>query len=663
MKKQNIFVTGGTGLIGRWTVAQLSQLGHRVRVLVRNAHQREEEYYDWIQAHKGNKENVELLDGDLSKTTLGLTEGNLSQLSNIDTIYHMGASFSWGLSPEQARQVTVDGSRELMHIASQLPKLKQLIHLSGYMLAAAPIWTKLGLDPKKQDATNPLSEQQISHLYKTYGGYEAAKIESHFLMQHLAHKNNIPLTGILLSSAIGHSQTGEIDQPHGIPMLVNSLWNENLPIIPGTKNDWIPLITVDYLVNFITGILQLPETINKNYVVLDEDTPSLAELLAILSLHIGNQAPTRFIPVKLVQFFLNLGLEKVLGSSAETLDFVKPYRFDTLPAKKIAQKLNIEKPNIRQAVLHMVDYLVHTDFGNTPNKVFNTEQKKNTLTTIGSFHSVANTQTFINGPRYNADYIFLHGMPFNSHSWASLRDKIEGSTMAADLPNVSNSKGSYQSRTTWMNSLLNDENGQENNPKTGQPYNKKQHLITHSLGTSFAVDYTSRYPQRVNSLVLISPYFLQGKAGVITRIPFIGSLLKVTLNKSRFSRMVVGDVTKQEAIDNAFSNTRRPGVFATIMSTLKQASQTKHRRTLQEKLSNIQVPTLIIYGSNDPLVEQVTDNPNIQVISIKGAGHNPHLSHEKDVLLAIRDLTSRDITSKHSIPETNAVSEAVELAV
>jgi len=623
MNTMNIFVTGGTGLIGRWTVARLSKQGHRIKVLTRNAQQRETEYHHWMDTHGGNKDVIDLLDGDLSKASLGLSNEDQQQLADTDVIYHMGAAFDWGLTAEHARQVTVDGSHELINLAKRLPELKQLVHLSGYMLAAAPVWKFLGLDHQKQDATQKLSEQQVNRLYKKYGGYEASKIESHFLMQNLAHENNIPLTGILLSSTIGNSQTGEIDQPHGIPMLVNSIWNNTLPVIPGTKKDWVPLVTVDYLVSFITGILQLPETIDKNYVVLDDETPTFAEMITMISQHMGNQAPTRFVPKKLVQLSLNLGLERFLDSSAETLDFLQPYQFDTLPAQQIAQKLKLRKPDIRQAILNMVDYLVKTNFGQNI-----TTNPKNTATSdVGKFYRIANTQTFISGQRDNADYVFLHGMPFNSNVWSTLKDQLKGDSMAVDIPNVSRSKGSYQSRTGWMNSLLNNQE-------------KRPHLITHSIGAGFAVDYASRYPERVNKLVLISPYFLQSKAGFIAHLPFIGSLLKLVLNKSQFSQQVVGDLKNATHIDTAFTNTRRPGVFASIMRTLKLASRTNHRQALQIKLDNIHVPTLIINGSNDPLIEQLSDNPHIQVITIEGSGHNPHLSHEKEVFSIIKEFTA-----------------------
>lgn len=611
------FITGGTGLIGRWTVARLSQQGHQIRVLARNAKSRETEYFDWIQQHGGETQHIELLDGDLSKSDLGLSNNDIAQLQGTEVIYHMGAAFSWGLSTLDARKITVDGSQELIKLACKLEHLKQFIHMSGYMIAAPHIWELLGLDKIKQDARQPLTDSQIHLLYKKFGAYEASKIESHFLIQYLAFKNNIPLTGILLSSVIGDSKTGEIDQPHGIPMLIKSIWNGQMPVIPGTPKDWIPLVTVDYLVSFIIGVITLPETVGKNYVVLDNETPPLFELIQLIANHIGDKPPTRFASKKLIQLFLNLGLGKIFESNAETLDFVQPYQFNVQSTQQISKKLGLAKPDIRESILKLVDFLVATDFGELPIK-----DHKN----IGKYLQVANTQTFIEGNREKSEFVLLHGMPLNSRSWEPLREELATSILAADIPNVSRSKGRYETRLEWMNALSKHQ---------AHPVS----IIAHSWGTAFALDYSVGHPSKVDKLILISPYFLQRPTGVITKLPFMGTLLKYSLNREQFAKRIISDITDTNQVDYAFNNTRRPGVLSSILKTLRKVGTFQHRNRLYEQLENVKIPTLIIHGSNDPLIEKLPENPNLIVKDITSAGHSPHLTHQDIVALLVKKFT------------------------
>lgn len=358
MTEEIILVTGGTGFIGRWAVAKLTELGHTAWVLARRAEQRSQEYEQWIEQHGGNPRRVKLIESDLDKPSLGLTEQAQAQLEDVTLIYHMGAAFQWDMPLQQARKTSVGGTQSLMALASNLPNLKRLVHLSGYMLAAKENWQLLGLDPDKQDATQPLSQNQIKQLYAKMGAYEAAKIESHFVIQRLAHQHDIPLTGIMLSSTIGHSESGEMDQPHGIPLLIDQIQAGKFIAIPGTQQDWMPLITVDYLVAFIVGILQLPDTQNNNYVLLDQSTPNFSTLVTWICEGLGRKPPRYHIPKWFMQKSLNLGLGKLMGISGEALDFLQPYQFDTSSADEVAQRLGITKPDIRRAVDHMVSYWV-----------------------------------------------------------------------------------------------------------------------------------------------------------------------------------------------------------------------------------------------------------------------------------------------------------------
>lgn len=363
MKGKEIFLTGGTGFIGRWTVAELTSGGHQVTVLARNAKARTTKYKDWIRSHGGRPEKVILLEGDLTKPSLGIQPSDLPKLQSTEVIYHMGAAFDWGLSAELARQTTVGGSEGLMELAESLPKLDQIILLSGFMLAAPHIWEDLGFDSIKQDATQTLNQKQVKNLYAKYGGYEAAKIESEFVLMNRSKENGIPITRIQLSSVIGDSKTGEIDQPQGIPSLISSIKHGRLPIIPGGKKDWLPLVSIDFLVGFITGILQLPETKGERYVLLDDKTPNFTEMIHIIAEETGSKAPKIRMPTRVVQLFLKLGLERVLNTYAESLDFLKPYRYDVSPMKEVAQKLELPLPDMETTIRRTTEYLENQQYG------------------------------------------------------------------------------------------------------------------------------------------------------------------------------------------------------------------------------------------------------------------------------------------------------------
>ena len=339
-----IFMTGGTGLIGKWALTFLTK-NYRVLVLARNAKRRQQPLSQWVDARGGNSQNLQLLNGDLAEPRLGLSALDWEQAVGAQYIYHLGAAFDWSLSREYAHQVTVAGSEQLLALAASMTQLRQIVHLTGFMLAAPHVWKTLGLDPEMRAVTAELTPQQSQRLYQRFSPYEAAKIQAHFTVSHGAEKLGIPLTNIELSSVAGHSQSGELGQAHGIELLLAALWRKRLPAIPGGADHWLPIVAVDYVAEFISQVIAFPESLGQSYIVLDEQTPNLPQMIRHLCAGLDQSAPRLRLPKWLVTMGMNLGAERWVQVPVETLQLVQPYRYDTSNTLALAQQFGLAMPS------------------------------------------------------------------------------------------------------------------------------------------------------------------------------------------------------------------------------------------------------------------------------------------------------------------------------
>ena len=95
------FVTGGTGLIGRWLLPELTKRGE-VTALVRRAADRGTELRAWVTAHGGNADALRLVDGDLGAPGLGLDERERARIAAATTDYYaLGSVMQFGLDAER----------------------------------------------------------------------------------------------------------------------------------------------------------------------------------------------------------------------------------------------------------------------------------------------------------------------------------------------------------------------------------------------------------------------------------------------------------------------------------------------------------------------------------------------------------------------------------
>lgn len=368
MSDITVFVTGGSGFIGRWTVVELTRLKRMVGLLLRTKDaQVKLEYLNWINQHGGDAGLIRIFEGDLAKPGLGLSPEDRANVLTAQDFYHLGALMDFGLTQEKARQVNVKGTKQLLELAQQAKNLRCFVLLSGYMVSDERCFAKFGINlgGLVANANNVAETNTVdfSQVYKKLGAYEASKMEADWLVRNFSRQTGLPVTIVNPAGVIGDSRNGEATQFFGFGSLVESLLAGRLSAIPATDHDRLELISVDYLANFLARVTQFPATVGQAYWLLDKNVPNFPSLIEYLAQQMGLKPPKTRISRRLLGFLLKIGFSRILHMSHEALSFINPLEFDTTAAEEIANQMGLVKPDIYQTITKCLNYIRATNFG------------------------------------------------------------------------------------------------------------------------------------------------------------------------------------------------------------------------------------------------------------------------------------------------------------
>ncbi len=598
------FVTGATGLIGRWLVPELTRRGSTVTVLVRRANERRAEYLAWVANHGGRPEAVDFVEGDLALPGLGLSAADHARGATAHDFFHAGALMQFGMSEATARSANVEGTAALVELALESPNLRRFVHVGGFKIGDDASFTQAGLD-----AGGAYSPALYAPLYTSHGAYEASKMEADHLVRDAARMRGLPVTRIHPGAVIGDSRTGETTQFVGFSPLVESLWYGKLSAVPGNKRHWLPLVTVDFLAAFMARIPEVAASLGASYVLLDDRTPMLVDMIGQVADHLGIAAPRRRVPIGLVS---TLARAKLVPATREELSFLTDRRYDVQSTAALATALSLAWPDLTTAIQRNVDFLVAARFG------------KQAPRAGASLRRIGGAQTFVSGES-SPDHVLLHGLPLDGDSWNAVEHHLGTRSLRADLPGLGRSAPAAASAREWMASLL---------ASSVQP----PVIVAHSLGTLYALDYAAAHPDRVRGLVLISPFFLQATPPSIMRWAPTACAAGRMVRRRHFEALVAGDArATTPVLDGPADHLRRPGAGSRFGRALANAHRS--RAALAHKLAEVSaiVPVLIIHGERDPLVASAGE---VRVLELAGTGHFPQLDQPEQVAQAIRELTA-----------------------
>ncbi|MER6301645.1 SDR family oxidoreductase [Kitasatospora sp. NPDC001539] len=339
-------VLGANGFLGRWLVLELLTRAEPVAAAVRDA-RRATDLRHWLREHGADTAPLTTVTADLTHPGLGLTPDDDARLTEVRDVHNLAARYEFGLTRAQAEPPNVLGALHALHWSATRPRLRRLVHLSGY---------RVGRDA---DPRYPLEATTTADLYTRLGAYEASKRLGDAAVRVTAPRLGVPLTTVNPSSVIGHSRTGEAGQYLGLAQLVRQLHRGRLPLLPGNRRTFLPVVTVDHLARFLAAVPTHDRAPAAAHTVLDPATPVLPDLISLLATHLGVRPPRGRIPVPVVR-----RLPRALtGADPETLTFLSEDRYDTSSADHLSAAAGITHPPVIPALRHWSTRLVQDAFG------------------------------------------------------------------------------------------------------------------------------------------------------------------------------------------------------------------------------------------------------------------------------------------------------------
>ncbi|MCB1660199.1 MAG: SDR family oxidoreductase, partial [Pseudomonadales bacterium] len=346
---------GASGFIGKFLILALVKKGHRVFALFRKPTEQFPQLIAWL-ATKGVVEaQIVPIQGDLSVANVGISEESWQKMANVSVIYHSAAMFGWNLSEQQARQVNVKGVLELLTLAQQKLSLKQVVQVSGYMLTMTQHLQKLGIEGLAENAN-------WAKIYQQVGVYEASKIEAHFAIKRLSTQLNIPLTVIHPATVIGDSDSGELASQQPFYQTLLDLKAGKLFAVPAGQGYRLPLVSVDYLTQFMAKVIEYPQAVNQEYVLADNTTPNLKQVLTVCAKAVAVKPPVLAIPIPVLKRLLAVDfIAKKAGMSLEMLHFFRQESLAIENTQQLASQMGLNLPNLSVALQQTAQFVIKKD--------------------------------------------------------------------------------------------------------------------------------------------------------------------------------------------------------------------------------------------------------------------------------------------------------------
>src|SRR5215210_4237903 len=246
-----VFMTGATGFLGMEVLARLLEAGDRdVICLVRAADTAAAEArLDGVLAKlwtdpEPYRSRVRAVAGDLTMPGLGMHNGERTDLAEeIGAVLHCAASITFDLPLEEARQINVEGTREVIGLAREakaLGRLERFLHVSTAYVCGS--------------YTGTFRERQLIAGQRFRNTYEQTKWEAE---QVVAAAGDLAGAVARPSIVMGESDSGWTPAFNVLYWPLRAFARGLFAQVPAKPDGRVDVVPVDYVAD---GIIKLIES-------------------------------------------------------------------------------------------------------------------------------------------------------------------------------------------------------------------------------------------------------------------------------------------------------------------------------------------------------------------------------------------------------------------
>lgn len=354
------FVTGATGFIGRFLVANLLKRGEPIYVLVRKGSIKKlaelrDEYWG------ATDKQVIAVVGDLGTTNLGIADADIRKLKGkVKHLFHLAAIYDLAASAEDQQVANVEGTRNAVQFADAI-QAGCFHHVSS--IAAAGLYDGVFREDMFEEA------EDLDHPYfKT-------KHDSEGVVRKQCKR---PFRIYRPGFVVGHSKTGYIDKidgPYYFFKLLQKMRRAMPPWMPmiGIEGGRLNIVPVDFVADAMDYLAHKNGLNGKCFHLTDPAPHRIGEVLNIIAK--AGHAPQMtmrlnarmfgFIPAPILYGLGSLSPVKRmikavltdLGIPRDVFQFINwPTRYDNREAVKALKGSDIAVPHLETYAAQLWDY-------------------------------------------------------------------------------------------------------------------------------------------------------------------------------------------------------------------------------------------------------------------------------------------------------------------